>query len=334
MVVVDDRLGEVVPAAAVPLLRGAAAVFADEGLTRSTRSSLGAETPPSVGELVARAAVEPIVLVVPERDSEFALALRAVGTLVVEAESPAGVEVLDAVTVMDRLRSPGGCPWDAEQDHDSLRRYLVEEAYELLDAIDRRDREALREELGDVLLQVLFHARVAAEDAADPFGVDEVAAGLVSKLVSRHPHVFSDGETLHDSESQQLRWEELKQREKSRESIVDGVALAQPAVALAAKLAQRARRAEVPEDLLPQGDSTGRALFALAERARSAGEDPEDELRRVALAFAGQVRAAEANARQEGVDPESLTGEQWRRYWMSALSDPPVSRSESCDDTA
>src|SRR5205807_6093040 len=104
-----------------------------------------------------------------------------------------GRRLVDAVAVMNRLRSPGGCPWDAEQTHDSLRQYLIEETYELLEAIEDGDRALLREELGDVLLQVLFHARIAAEDAVDPFGVDEVAADLVGKLVGRHPHVFAGG---------------------------------------------------------------------------------------------------------------------------------------------
>ena len=142
-----------------------------------------------------------------------------------------------AVAVMDRLRSPGGCPWDASQTHRSLARYLIEETYETIEAIETDNMALLREELGDLLLQVLFHARVASEDGLAPFGVDEVASELVSKLVSRHPHVFADSEVVHDSESQSVRWEELKQQEKRRESIVDGVAMGQPAVALAAKLA-------------------------------------------------------------------------------------------------
>lgn len=313
VVLVDDRLGAVVPAAAVPLLRTAAAVYAGHGLAQATRAALNAPLPPPVGDLCAQARREAVVLVAPELGSAEADALHAAGAALINAASPAGVEVLDAVTVMDRLRSPGGCPWDAEQSHDSLRRYLVEEAYELLDAIEQRDRGALREELGDVLLQVLFHARVAREDESDPFGIDEVAAGLVSKLVSRHPHVFADGEAVHDAESQQVRWEELKQEEKQRESIMDGVATGQPAVALAAKLAQRAQRANIPLDLLPQGESTGEALFAVAARARRAGEDPEDELRIVALRFLKQVRSAEAKARESGHD--SVTPQHWHRYW-------------------
>lgn len=309
VVLVDDRLGDVVPAAAVPLLRGAA-VYAEPGLAPAAREALGAPEPPE--DLLAQAEREPVVLFVGDLGCTDAEALRAAGARVVRATAPPGVELLDAVTVMDRLRSPGGCPWDAEQDHDSLRKYLVEETYELLDAIEHRDREALREELGDVLLQVLFHARVAAEDGTDPFDVDEVAAGLVSKLVSRHPNVFADDGAVLDAESQHARWEELKQREKQRESIVDGVALGQPAVALAAKLVQRAQRAGVPADVYPDGDSAGEALFGTAARARLAGADPEDELRSVAVGFAERIRAAERRARESGLEPARLSAEQWR----------------------
>src|SRR5689334_9663453 len=203
---------------------------------------------------------------------------------------------------MDRLRSPGGCPWDAEQTHESLRQYLVEETFELLEAIEDGDRAAMREELGDVLLQVLFHARVAAEHASDAFTVDDVAAELVAKLVGRHPHVFAGGDSaVRDSSSQQVRWEELKQAEKQRESSVDGVALGQPAVALAAKLAQRTKRAGFPVDLLPEGDDSATTLFVVAALAKLAGEDPETELRAVARTFAANVRAAETAARLEGI---------------------------------
>lgn len=322
VVVVDDRLGEVVPAAAVPFLRRAVAVYAGEGLSGPTREALDASVPPSIENLLAQGVREPVVLVAPESDFPAAEALRGAGAELVGTVAPTGVELLDAVTVMDRLRSPGGCPWDAAQDHDSLRTYLVEETYELLDAIEQRDPEALREELGDVLLQVLFHARVAAEDDSVPFGVDEVAADLVSKLISRHPHVFSGGDSPHDSESQQLRWEELKQREKRRESVVDGVAPGQPAVALAAKLAQRAERAGIPSDLLPRGQDTGSVLFATAAAAKLSGADPEDELRLVAREFAARVRAVESVVRDAGRDPATLSAEQWRHYWVSALSDP------------
>lgn len=223
--------------------------------------------------------------------------------------------LLDAVRVMDRLRSPGGCPWDAAQTHESLRQYLVEETYELLDAIETGDRAALREELGDVLLQVLFHARLAAEDSTDPFDVDDVARGLVDKLLSRHPHVFADGDAVHSSDHQEQRWEELKRVEKRRESILDGVPLGQPATALAGKLGQRTDRAGVPSDLFPGGTGIGEQLFRTAATARSSGVDPEGELRGVAKEFDRSVREAESAARADGVDPAALDADGWRRYW-------------------
>ncbi len=165
--------------------------------------------------------------------------------------APRGTALLDAAAVMDRLRSPGGCPWDAEQTHASLLPYLVEECYELYQAIEDGDGAAVREELGDVLLQVLFHARVASEatarrSAAGSFDIDDVAADLVAKLVGRHPHVFAGTERIDTAERQEHRWEELKRAEKQRDSSVDGVPLGQPAVALAAKLISRTARAGLP----------------------------------------------------------------------------------------
>jgi len=229
--------------------------------------------------------------------------------------------LLDAVRIMDRLRSPGGCPWDAAQTHDSLRQYLVEETYELLDAIETGDRSALREELGDVLLQVLFHARLAAEDPHEPFDVDDVAGELVDKLVSRHPHVFGDGGATGTPDRQQRRWEELKQVEKQRESILDGVPLGQPAAALAGKLGQRTARSAVPFDLMPSGNSTGEQLFRLAAAARRSGVDPEGELRGVSKEFDKRVREAEHAARADGVDPAALDADGWRRYWPPDVTD-------------
>jgi XTP/dITP diphosphohydrolase len=222
-------------------------------------------------------------------------------------EAVPGAALLEAVAVMDRLRSPGGCPWDAEQTHDSLRKYLVEECYELLDAIEEGDRGALREELGDVLLQVLFHARVAQESADAPFSIDDVATELVAKLVGRHPHVFAGGDpAVRDARTQEHRWEQLKQQEKKRESSIDGVAMGQPALALAAKLVQRTARAGLPAELLPQTP-----LFAAAVQER----DPEGALRAEAREFATAVRAAEQSARAAGVDPAAMSEEDWRRFW-------------------
>jgi len=150
--------------------------------------------------------------------------------------------LLEAVAVMDRLRSPGGCPWDAEQTHASLVRYLLEECYELVDAVESGDRAAIREELGDVLLQVLFHARIAAETPRDEggFDIDDVAGDLVGKLVRRHPHVFADAAPTWTADDQQQRWDELKRAERGKSGVLDGVAFGQPALALAAKLGSRA----------------------------------------------------------------------------------------------
>ena len=126
-----------------------------------------------------------------------------------------GERLLDLVAVMDRLRSPGGCPWDARQTHASLVEYLVEEAYETVEAIEESDRVGLREELGDLLLQVVFHARIAAEDVADPWTIDDVADGIVSKLISRHPHVFGDV-SADTPEQVEANWHALKAKEKGR----------------------------------------------------------------------------------------------------------------------
>jgi XTP/dITP diphosphohydrolase len=314
---VDERLGAVLPAVALGVLRGAASVFAGGDLPELLAVALGAEPVPA--DVVSLAADRPVVVIAADLTEPAAAALHAAGAPVVVTPTSAGVELLSSVAVMDRLRSPGGCPWDAEQTHDSLRQYLVEETFELLEAIEDGDRAALREELGDVLLQVLFHARVAAEDTTDPFTVDDVAADLVGKLVGRHPHVFAGGDpSVRDAVSQQHRWEELKQAEKKRQSSVDGVALGQPAVSLAAKLTQRATRAGLPADLLPHTDSTadvGAALFALAASAKLSGVDPEGELRAAGRRFAGDLRAAEAAARAAGVDPLAMDEDTWREFW-------------------
>lgn len=305
VVLIDPRLGAVLPAAAVPVLRAATEVYA------SAELGLGFDPPPDPVPLDRQ-----VVVIAADLDDPAAAALHAAGAPVIATRPPAGAELLSAVAVMDRLRSPGGCPWDAEQTHESLRQYLVEETFELLEAIEDGDRAALREELGDVLLQVLFHSRVAAEDAADPFTVDDVAADLVGKLVSRHPHVFAGGDpAVRDAVTQEHRWEQLKQAEKQRESSVDGVALGQPAVSLAAKLTQRATRAGLPADLLPDNGSDADQLFALAAALKLRGVDPEGELRAVGRRFAGRVRAAEQAARAAGVDPLGMSADDWRRFW-------------------
>lgn len=194
----------------------------------------------------------------------------------------------ELVAVMDRLRSPGGCPWDAEQTHVSLAPYAIEEAYELAEAVEAGDRAGLREELGDLLLQVVFHARLAQEDADDPFDVDDVAADLTAKLVRRHPHVFAEGDAtdLHG------QWDRIKKDEKQRESVFDGIPVALPALARAQKVAGRAQRAGL--ETSPPDEGLGARLLALVIEARDAGLDAEGELRRAATGWEAQMRSAEA----------------------------------------
>lgn len=299
------------PVAAVGLLRSTGKVYAGSDLDSETVCRLNLPPAPSAERLQQEAAVEAIVVIAADATEPAAAALCSAGVPVINNARPAGTRLVEAALVMDRLRSPGGCPWDAAQTHDSLRQYLVEETYELLEAIETGDRESLLEELGDVLLQVLFHARVASEDSAAPFDIDDVAQALIRKLVSRHPHVFGDGDrAVHDAASQQVRWEELKQEEKQRKSIVDGVALGQPAVSLAAKLVQRAKRAGFPDDLLPTDP-----LFAEIAWRKRTGADPEGELRGVARRFADDVREAERAARAAGINLTQMDEHTWRQFW-------------------
>ena len=216
---------------------------------------------------------------------------------------PPGTRLLEAVEVMDRLRSPGGCPWDAQQTHSSLRPYLLEEAFEAYQALEDGDDEALREELGDVLLQVLFHARID-----EAWSVDDVAGDLVDKLVRRHPHVFA-GASADDLEGS---WETLKQREKQRTSVTDGVPMTQPALMLAAKLQKRSGRLGAP---VASYDGPGGALWELVTRCREQGLDPEEALRATARTHRDRLAAVEAQLRDEGVDPASLTPQEWEQRW-------------------
>jgi XTP/dITP diphosphohydrolase len=208
---------------------------------------------------------------------------------------------------MDRLRSPGGCPWDAEQTHESLKPYLLEEAYEAYAAIEEGERGDLREELGDVLLQVVFHARLAQEHA-EPWSIDDVAGDLVDKLVRRHPHVFA-GAPADDLDGS---WEALKQAEKGRASVTDGVPLQQPALSLAAKLQKRGARLGVP---VPSYDGVGGELWQLVARCRAEGLDPEAELRSVARAFRDRLAAIEAELLAEGRDVSTMTADDWQSRW-------------------
>jgi XTP/dITP diphosphohydrolase len=219
---------------------------------------------------------------------------------------PPGARLLDAVAVMDRLVSPGGDPWKRAQTHRSLAGFLLEECYEAYDAISAGDTDALREELGDVLLQVVLHARLAEElPEGERWTVDDVAGGLVDKMVRRNPHVFADAEagTLEEITAS---WERIKRAEKARDSVLDGIALSQPALALAAKILERAGRIglEVPpplaESQVDPEARLGASLLATVAAARVAGLDAEAALRRAALAYADAVRAAERTAADAG----------------------------------
>jgi XTP/dITP diphosphohydrolase len=200
-----------------------------------------------------------------------------------------GARLLDLVQVMDRIRAE--CPWSSRQTHKGLAKYGIEEAYELVEAIEDGDREELREELGDVLLQVVFHARIAEEHPQAPFSIDDVAAGIVAKLVHRHPHVFGDA-TATTPEEVKEHWLRTKAAEKRRASVTDGIPLHQPSLALAAKLAARVRNAglDVP---LPGGEGIGYELLALAARAEAEGVDPEAALRAAARAYRDAIRETE-----------------------------------------
>ncbi len=228
--------------------------------------------------------------------------------LVAGSWDPPGARLLDVVAVMDRLRSPGGCPWDAEQTHQTLAPYLLEESYELLEAIEEDDVAHLREELGDVMLQVAFHARLAEErPEPDRWSIDEVAADLVAKLIRRHPHVFGD-RAVADAAEVAVNWDEIKAAEKRRESVTDGVPLGQPALALAAKLRRRAGKAGL-DVVAPVGGDLGDRLLELVGEAVAADVDPEAALRSTARAYRTAVRAAEglppggAAGTGEGGDP-------------------------------
>lgn len=214
------------------------------------------------------------------------------------AAGPALPALADLVAVMDRLRSPGGCPWDAEQTAESLVAYAVEEVYEVAEAVETGDREHLREELGDLLLQVVFQARVAQEHPTAPFDIEDVAAGIAAKLRRRHPHVFGDV-PAGDAEEVHRRWEQIKAAEKSRASVLDGIPPALPALARAHKVVGRVRRAGMQLPVAPPAAGAvepadlGAALLDLVVRAEAAGVDPEAALRAAVRELETRTRAAE-----------------------------------------
>jgi XTP/dITP diphosphohydrolase len=214
-------------------------------------------------------------------------------------------ELLRLAEVMDRLRSPGGCPWDAEQTHESLVKYLLEESYEFIDALGEGDRIGMREELGDVLLQVYFHSRMAQDHPSDPFSIEDVAKLIADKLIRRHPHVF-EGLHVDDMDEVIENWEAIKAKEKGRTSSLDGIAMAQPALPLVEKLIYRAEKYKVDLPLAdiatatqaveqsPSEATIGEALAAIIAWAHQHNIDPESALRGQAREIIEKIRQSEA----------------------------------------
>lgn len=243
-----------------------------------------------------------------------------------------GRGLLDVVKVMARLRGPGGCPWDAEQTHRTLARHLLEETYEALEAIDADDSDAIRDELGDLLLQVVFHAQMASDEGR--WDVDDVAEGLARKLIHRHPHVFGSLE-VSGPEEVLVNWEKLKAAELgSRGRIEDGIPVAMPSLARAAKVQRRAAgwgfefrsaegalaklREEIDElasaSESPTDDAVereiGDVLFATVAIARKLGVDAESALRRTTRTFGERYERMMELAASRGVELEGMSDEE------------------------
>ena len=209
-------------------------------------------------------------------------------------------ELIRLREVMDKLRSPGGCPWDAEQDHTSLLKYLLEESYEFIESVENNDRDAMQEELGDLLLQVYFHSRMAEEDSKQPFNIEDVAKSVADKLIRRHPHVFA-GEVVDSSADVLENWEKQKAAEKGRTSAIDGVPLAQPALPLATKVLYRLKKLNydlaVSEPIKLKDDvdqdQFGQILLGLITQAVDKGLDPEAALRQATKELIVQIQEHE-----------------------------------------
>ena len=250
--------------------------------------------------------------------------------------SEEGRGLLDLVKVMARLRGPGGCPWDREQTHQSLAHPLLEETHELLEAIDSGDSDAIRDELGDLLLQVVFHAEMASEEGR--WDVDDVARRLIEKLIHRHPHVFGDVE-VSGSEEVLTNWEKLKAKEGSgaRLGVEDEIPVTLPALARAAKVQRRAAgwgvewaspeaalaalREEVGELSEASDDAEheiGEVLFAAVAAARKLGVDAESALRRTTRGFAERYERFRALAAERGLDLEQVSEDEVRDLFREA----------------
>lgn len=314
VVLVDPRRPLLVPVEAVGLLVGQVAYT--EELPIAVPWSLPAAHP-------VHSVPDAPVLLSSDREHPAVAARLAAGQSVIAAPPPqAGERLIDAVAMMDRLRTAG--PWESQQTHDSLRRFLLEETYELFDAVRGGNAEELRDELGDVLLQVLFHARIAQDAPANAFCIDDVADALLRKLGNRVPTVLA-GESI-SLDDQLAQWEQRKAAEKNakrvnrQQSVVDDVPTGQPALALAAKVLQRVCGAGLPSDLVPAAITSVRV---------GAESDAENDLRVAVLDFMDTVRAAEQAiaAKRRGGDVAAeldvaplglVSAEEWRASWPVA----------------
>jgi MazG family protein len=234
--------------------------------------------------------------------------------------------VEDLLAVVERLRNPSGCPWDREQTHASLRPNLLEESYEALEALDLGDANALAEELGDLLVQVAFHADIARR--AGEWTLEDVVSGVVDKLVRRHPHVFEDdGPELDTAEQVSQQWDALKSKEPGRDSITNGLPPGMPALAYAGALQRRAGRAGLPvpsddgvldgADEAEQEAVAGRQLFEAVARIQASGIDPEVALRAETLRYRDRIRRTEELA-GEGVSIADVADSERGRLWDEA----------------
>ncbi|MGE2734768.1 nucleoside triphosphate pyrophosphohydrolase [Mycolicibacterium vaccae] len=306
VVLVDPRRPSLIPIEAIELLAGD--VQYTEEMPIKVPWSLPSARPAYTGDDAA-------TLLSSDPEHPSVAARIAAGERVISAPAAQrGERLVDAVVLMDKLRTAG--PWESQQTHDSLRRYLLEETYELFDAVHGGDLAEVRDELGDVLLQVLFHARIAEDAPDNAFDIDDVADALVRKLGNRVPAVLA-GETV-TLEDQLAQWEQRKALEKkSRASCMDDIPTGQPSLALAQKVLARAETAGVPPDLIPDSLTTVKV---------SAELDAETALRTAVLEFMADVRAAEravGAARRGGEIAEELDGaavsaidaEQWRAHW-------------------
>ena len=205
------------------------------------------------------------------------------------------------IDLMDMLRNPGGCPWDAKQTHESLAEYLLEETYELLDALYSDDKNSLKEELGDLLLQIIFHAKIASEDEQTGFDINDVSNAIIEKLISRHPHVFENQQELAASEVKD-NWEKLKAKEKNRTSAFEGVSKELPALLFASKILSRLEKYEPSFAIEPVASvagvlsektneaELGQILLELVDQAKKLGLEPELALRKAVLALDSRAK--------------------------------------------